>query len=35
MLSNDLEGFDHVPYRFENKEQFAQFLAEQSRASLL
>ena len=27
MLSDDLEVFDHVPYRFDNKEQFAQFLA--------
>jgi uncharacterized protein (TIGR02246 family) len=26
MLSDDLEVFDHVPYRFDNKEQFAQFL---------
>ncbi len=26
MLSEDLEVFDHVPYRFDNKEQFAQFL---------
>lgn len=26
MLSNDLEVFDHVPYRFDNKEQFANFL---------
>lgn len=27
MLSDDLEVFDHVPYRFDNKEQFAAFLA--------
>lgn len=27
MLSDDLEVFDHVPYRFDNKEQFATFLA--------
>lgn len=27
MLSDDLEVFDHVPYRFDNKAQFAQFLA--------
>jgi uncharacterized protein (TIGR02246 family) len=27
MLSDDLEVFDHVPYRFDNKEQFARFLA--------
>lgn len=27
LLSDDLEVFDHVPYRFDNKEQFAQFLA--------
>jgi uncharacterized protein (TIGR02246 family) len=27
MLSDDLEVFDHVPYRFDNKEQFGQFLA--------
>ena len=27
MLSDDLEVFDHVPYRFDNKEQFASFLA--------
>ncbi len=26
MLSNDLEVFDHVPYRFDNKEQFVNFL---------
>ncbi len=26
MLSDDLEVFDHVPFRFDNKEQFAQFL---------
>jgi len=26
MLSDDLEVFDHVPYRFDNKEQFATFL---------
>ena len=26
LLSDDLEVFDHVPYRFDNKEQFAQFL---------
>jgi uncharacterized protein (TIGR02246 family) len=24
MVSDDLEVFDHVPYRFDNKEQFAQ-----------
>ncbi len=27
MLSDDLEVFDHVPYRFDNKEQFAQFMS--------
>src|SRR5216684_247648 len=27
MLSDDLEVFDHVPYRFDNKAQFANFLA--------
>jgi len=27
MLSEDLEVFDHVPYRFDNKAQFATFLA--------
>jgi ketosteroid isomerase-like protein len=27
MLSDDLEVFDHVPYRFDNKAQFATFLA--------
>jgi len=27
MMSDDLEVFDHVPYRFDDKEQFAQFLA--------
>ena len=27
MLSDDLEVFDTVPYRFDGKEQFAQFLA--------
>ena len=27
MLSDDLEVFDHVPYRFATKEQFATFLA--------
>ena len=27
ILSDDLEVFDHVPYRFDNKEQFATFLA--------
>lgn len=27
LLSDDLEVFDHVPYRFDNKAQFAQFLA--------
>jgi uncharacterized protein (TIGR02246 family) len=27
MLSDDLEVFDHVPYRFDNKQQFADFLA--------
>ena len=27
MLSDDLEVFDHVPYRFDNKRQFADFLA--------
>lgn len=27
LLSDDLEVFDHVPYRFDNKEQFATFLA--------
>lgn len=26
MLSDDLEVFDHVPYRFDNKKQFADFL---------
>jgi uncharacterized protein (TIGR02246 family) len=26
MLSEDLEVFDHVPYRFDNKAQFASFL---------
>jgi ketosteroid isomerase-like protein len=26
MLSDDLEVFDHVPYRFDNKAQFASFL---------
>jgi uncharacterized protein (TIGR02246 family) len=26
MLSDDLEVFDHVPYRFDNKQQFAEFL---------
>ena len=26
MLSKDLEVFDHVPYRFDNKAQFASFL---------
>jgi uncharacterized protein (TIGR02246 family) len=26
MLSDDLEVFDHVPYRFDNKQQFAQFM---------
>jgi ketosteroid isomerase-like protein len=26
MLSDDLEVFDHVPYRFDNKQQFADFL---------
>ena len=26
MLSDDLEVFDHVPYRFDNKAQFANFL---------
>jgi ketosteroid isomerase-like protein len=26
MLSDDLEVFDHVPYRFDNKAQFADFL---------
>ena len=26
MLADDLEVFDHVPYRFDNKEQFAAFL---------
>jgi ketosteroid isomerase-like protein len=26
MFSDDVEIFDHVPYRFDNKEQFAQFL---------
>jgi ketosteroid isomerase-like protein len=25
MLSGDLEVFDHVPYRFDNKEQFVTF----------
>src|SRR5215469_8077184 len=27
MLSDDLEVFDHVPYRFDSKDQFAQFLS--------
>ena len=27
MLSEDLEVFDHVPYRFDNKAQFATYLA--------
>src|SRR5260370_35421464 len=27
MLSDDLEVFDHVPYRFDNKEQVAQFMS--------
>lgn len=27
MLSDDLEVIDHVPYRFENKQQFVDFLA--------
>jgi len=27
MLSDDLEVFDHVPYRFDNKQQFADFMA--------
>jgi uncharacterized protein (TIGR02246 family) len=27
LLSDDLEVFDHVPYRFDNKQQFADFLA--------
>ncbi len=26
MLSDDLEVFDHVPYRFDNKAQFVEFL---------
>jgi uncharacterized protein (TIGR02246 family) len=26
MLSDDLEVFDHVPYRFDNKQQFVEFL---------
>ena len=26
MLSDDLEVFDHVPYRFDNKAMFARFL---------
>jgi uncharacterized protein (TIGR02246 family) len=26
MLSDDLEIFDHVPYRFDNKMQFAKFM---------
>ena len=26
MLSDDVEIFDHVPYRFDNKKQFADFL---------
>ena len=26
MLSDNLEVFDHVPYRFDNKQQFADFL---------
>jgi uncharacterized protein (TIGR02246 family) len=28
MLSEDLEVFDHVPYRFDSKTQFAKFLNE-------
>ena len=27
VLSDDLEVFDHVPYRFDNKTQFADFMA--------
>ncbi len=27
MLSDDLEVFDHVPYRFDNKAQFAAYLS--------
>jgi uncharacterized protein (TIGR02246 family) len=27
MLSEDLEVFDHVPYRFDNKAQFAEFMS--------
>ncbi|HEY2484437.1 MAG TPA: nuclear transport factor 2 family protein [Candidatus Binataceae bacterium] len=27
LLSENLEVFDHVPYRFDNKKQFADFLA--------
>jgi ketosteroid isomerase-like protein len=26
MLSDDLEVLDHVPYRFDNKEQFTQYV---------
>ena len=26
LLSNDLQVFDHVPYRFDNKQQFVDFL---------
>src|SRR5258708_33019808 len=28
MLSDDLEGFDHVPYRFDGKPLFAKYLNE-------
>jgi ketosteroid isomerase-like protein len=28
MLSEDVEVFDHVPYRFDNKAQFARYLSE-------
>jgi len=28
MLSEDVEVFDHVPYRFDNKAQFASYLSE-------
>jgi uncharacterized protein (TIGR02246 family) len=27
MLSDDLEVFDHVPYRFDNKAQFGEFMS--------